>query len=592
MERPTHFTRFSRLGGWLCFLFLLLTACSTSHRAPRTVTAAEEEPSLSYEEERRFQTLFLEANRANQQNDYATAYELYQQCLEINPRSAAVLYELAQYNLYLNRTEEAEAQLNRAIALAPDNIWYKKMTAAYYRQSGNIDRAIALNEDIAEQFPKQSDALMNLIDLYNRQRNYEQVIHTLDRLEVKEGKSEQLSMEKYRMYLQVDNKKKAFEEIENLAKEYPNDLRYRVILGDAYMDNDDLPQAHSCFRSVLQEEPDNVAAQLSLATYYERMGQDSLYRNQLDTVLLNRKLDTEMRLNMMRRLIVSSEQSQQDSTKLLTFFRYMMNEEEENADISMLCAQYMISKKMPVEEVKPVLNHILDIEPDNTAARIQLLGYAIDSLDYQEAVNICIPAIEYNPDVLEFYYYLGLSYYQLEQKSEALQTFQKGLEQVTEESDKKLVSQFYEISGDLYHQTGRNEEAYAAYDSALVYDANNIGALNNYAYYLSEENRELDKAEEMSYRTVKAEPHNDTYLDTYAWILFMKGRYTEARLYMDEAMKNGGEESAVLLEHCGDIYYHCGEVDQALAYWQRAAAMEHESKTLEKKIKLKKYIAE
>ena len=78
------------------------------------------------------------------------------------------------------------------------------------------------------------------------------------------------------------------------------------------------------------------------------------------------------------------------------------------------------------------------------------------------------------------------------------------MNQVTDKSNKDIVSDFYAIMGDLYHIKKMNVEAYAAYDSALVYKENNIGALNNYAYYLSVERKNLDKAEEMSYRTVKA----------------------------------------------------------------------------------------
>lgn len=139
------------------------------------------------------------------------------------------------------------------------------------------------------------------------------------------------------------------------------------------------------------------------------------------------------------------------------------------------------------------------------------------------------------------------------------------------------------------------KEAYAAYDSALVYNPAHIGALNNYAYYLSVERRDLDKAEEMSYKTVKAEPGNATYLDTYAWILFEKGKYTEARIYIDDAIKNTKpeEESGVVYEHCGDIYYMTGDVDKALEYWKKADAFgDSESKTLKQKIEKKKYIAE
>ena len=116
--------------------------------------------------------------------------------------------------------------------------------------------------------------------------------------------------------------------------------------------------------------------------------------------------------------------------------------------------------------------------------------------------------------------------------------------------------------------------------------------MNNYAYYLSVERRDLDKAEEMSYKTVKADPGNATYLDTYAWILFEKGNYAEARIYIDDAMKSDGEKSDVIVEHCGDIYYMTGDVDGGLKYWQEALDMGSEWKTLKEKIKKKKYIAE
>ena len=173
-----------------------------------------------------------------------------------------------------------------------------------------------------------------------------------------------------------------------------------------------------------------------------------------------------------------------------------------------------------------------------------------------------------------------------------MEVLKKGVGQVTPNSDKKLVSDFYTFIGDLHHSMEEQEACYEAYDSALVYNPDNIGVLNNYAYFLSLEGTNLDKAEEMSYRSVKAEPKNDTYLDTYAWILFKKGRYAEARIYIDEAMKNGGNMSATIVEHCGDIYYMQGEEEKGIDFWIQAFGMEHDSKTLEKKIKMKKYIEE
>ena len=217
-------------------------------------------------------------------------------------------------------------------------------------------------------------------------------------------------------------------------------------------------------------------------------------------------------------------------------------------------------------------------------------------------IAICTSALEYTPEVLQFYYYLGMAYHEKREADEALNVFRKGVAQINDKTDKALASDLYAILGDMYHEKRMDQLAYAAYDSALVYKADNIGALNNYAYYLSLERKNLDKAEEMSYKTVQAEPANSTYLDTYAWILFEKGKYAEAKIYIEQAMQNGGDKNSVEVEHCGDIYWMNGEKEKALEYWKKAKELaeqkpiegesardKSEMDVLKKKITYKKY---
>ncbi len=577
----------------ISYIFVVLgiglstTSCGT-HKAAQVQPVSQ----LTEADYRRHDYYFLEATRQREAGNHADALALYEHCLSINPQSAAVMYELAQYYAFLQQPERSRILLEKAVELQPDNFWYRQTLGAYYRSIKEMDKAIAVYEEMSTQFPARGELLMMLMDLYSQQKDYPNLIKTLDRLEVKEGKSEQLSMEKYRIYLQMGDKENAFREMENLSKEYPNDVRYRVMLGDSYLDNERPDEAYAIFQAALAEDPENAQAQLSMASYYERMGMDSLFYLQQEAVLMNSKLGSSVKAEVMRRIILQNEQTGKDSTRVLQLFDRMLSVPQEDATIATLCYSYMQHKQMDDSVGVPVLEKILEVEPDNIAARYSLLMVAVRKNDYAEAVRICEPAIQYNPEELAFYYYLGISYFQVERNLDALAVLQKGVTQVTPESDKKLVSDFYTFIGDLHHSMEKQEACYEAYDSALVYNPDNIGVLNNYAYFLSLERRNLDKAEEMSFRTVKAEPKNDTYLDTYAWILFEKERYTEARIYIDEAMKNGGGESATIVEHSGDIYYMLGEVDKALEFWKQAAGMEHESATLERKIKLKKYIKE
>lgn len=577
---------------WLLVAVWTLVSCGTVKSTREKPAVALAQSSLTPEQQRKYDYFFLEAMRLKEKKDYASAFGLLQHCLDIHPNAASALYEVSQYYMFLRQVPQGQEALEKAVANAPDNYWYSQGLASLYQQQNELDKAVTLLEQMVVRFPAKQDPLFNLLDLYGRQEKYDEVISTLNRLEKRMGKNEQLSMEKFRIYLQMKDDKKAFQEIESLVQEYPMDMRYQVILGDVYLQNGKKQEAYDVYQKVLAAEPDNPMAIFSMASYYKQTGQEELYQQQLDTLLLNKKVTPDTKVGVMRQMIVENEQADKDSTQIIALFDRIMKQEQDDPQIPMLYAQYLLSKNMESESV-PVLEQVVDLDPTNKAARMMLIGAAVKKEDYKQIIKVCEPGIEATPDALDFYYYLAVAYNQAEKPDSVISICKRALEHTTADSKKEIVSDFYSILGDMYHTQKQMKEAYAAYDSALVYNPSNIGALNNYAYYLSVERRDLDKAEEMSYKTVKAEPNNATYLDTYAWILFEKGNYAEARIYIDNAMKSeGGDKSDVIVEHCGDIYYMTGDVDGALTYWKKALEMGSESKTLKQKIEKKKYIAE
>ena len=570
---------------WLLVAVWTLVSCGTVKSTREKPAVALAQSSLTPEQQRKYDYFFLEAMRLKEKKDYASAFGLLQHCLDIHPNAASALYEVSQYYMFLRQVPQGQEALEKAVANAPDNYWYSQGLASLYQQQNELDKAVTLLEQMVVRFPAKQDPLFNLLDLYGRQEKYDEVISTLNRLEKRMGKNEQLSMEKFRIYLQM-------KEIESLVQEYPMDMRYQVILGDVYLQNGKKQEAYDVYQKVLAAEPDNPMAIFSMASYYKQTGQEELYQQQLDTLLLNKKVTPDTKVGVMRQMIVENEQADKDSTQIIALFDRIMKQEQDDPQIPMLYAQYLLSKNMEAESV-PVLEQVVDLDPTNNAARMMLIGAAVKKEDYKQIIKVCEPGIEATPDALEFYYYLAIAYNQAEKPDSVISICKRALEHKTADGKKEIVSEFYSILGDMYHTQKQMKEAYAAYDSALVYNPSNIGALNNYAYYLSVERRDLDKAEEMSYKTVKAEPNNATYLDTYAWILFEKGNYAEARIYIDNAMKSeGGDKSDVIVEHCGDIYYMTGDVDGALTYWKKALEMGSESKTLKQKIEKKKYIAE
>ena len=533
--------------------------------------------------DRKYDYYFHEATRLRIQKKYDASYDMLQHCLAIRPHSPSALYELAQYYIVLKQNERGTATMAEAVKYAPDNYWYAQGLANLYVQQNKLDEAAELLEEMAKRFPSKIDVTYSLLQVYSRQANFDKSIELLDKLEVRFGKNEQSSMQKFAIYDQQGEDNKAMAELKSLADEFPTDYRYQVILGDAYLQKEKYQQAYDIYQQILKAEPDNAMAMYSLAAYYEQTGQTEKYDQQLNSVLLNRKVDSDTKADVMRRLIIRNESSHKDSTIVINLFDRIMEQEPDEAQLPLLYAQYLYSKDMKDKAV-PVLNQVLQIEPTNTVARMTLLGEAVNKQDYDWVIDLCQTGTEANPDMLEFYYYLAVGYNQTQRTDSVVSVCQRALQHVTEDSESNVVSDFYAILGDAYHTKKMMPETYEAYEKALEYNSNNIMALNNYAYYLSLERRDLDRAEEMSYKTVKAEPNNATYLDTYAWILFEKANYEQAKIYIDQALQNDDSLSAEVLEHCGDIYFHTGDTTKAVEFWQKAKDNGSKSNSIDQKL--------
>ena len=533
---------------------------------------------------------FLEAQVQRQKGNSDAAFDLLQHCVELNPEASEAYYFLSQYYKVLKDNDKALEMVQRAATLAPDNTVYAETLMQTYISLRKYQEAIAMTEQLYDKHKDREDLLELLFQLYQHEQDWEHAIDILNRLETINGKSERLSYAKSEIYSRKGDKTAAIAEMKGLADRYPNDMNYLGMYGDMLMMNNETEKALDIYHRILRDEPDNTRAQVSMLSYYREAGDSLAAATTLERLLLNPTVQTEQKMVLMRQEVMRNEELGGDSTKVLALFRKMLAQQQEDGDIGSLCAAYMSLKQMPHDSIAPVLEQILTVEPDNASARLQLVSYAWNNEDNDRVIALCQEARQYNPEEMAFYYYQGMAYYKKDDKDQALSAFQNGIGVINDDSSPDIVSDFYAVMGDLLHQKGLTREAFEAYDSCLQWKDDNIMCLNNYAYYLSELGEQLDKAEQMSYRTVKAEPKNSTYLDTYAWILFMQKRYAEAKIYIDQALQNANDTSAVITEHAGDIYIMNKDIERALELWRQAQQEDAGNKILARKIKLKKYI--
>ena len=543
------------------------------------------------DDSQRYDRLFLEAIIEREKGNDAAAFEMLRHCLDIKPEASEAYYYLAHYYLRMKDNDKALAAFKKASLLEPDNVNYLETLAQMYLQSQDLESATETFERLSKAEPDREDVLGMLVQLYSNDKNqYPKAIATLDRMEQLDGMNERISYAKAEFYQKMGNGKAAIAEMKKLADQYPNDLNYRNAYADMLLVNNNEKKAIDIYRGILKEEPANSKVLFSMRTYFLGQGNTVAADSMTVNILTRSNANTDEKIYLLRQEVMDNENDGGDSTKVIQLFERTINAKGSDPSIGLLYASYMELKKMPKADINRVLEDVLEKAPDNAAARLQLIADAWERKDYDRVVTLCSAARQYNPDEMAFYYYQGVALSQQDKTDEALDTFKNGISGINEQSSPDIVSDFYAIMGDLLHEKGDKQQAFAAYDSCLQWKPDNLGCLNNYAYYISESGGNLSKAEEMSYKTIKAEPKNATFLDTYAWILFRQERYAEAKIYIDQTLQCDSDSSALIVEHAGDIYAKCGDIDKAVELWTEALKKSPDNQLLARKARQRKYI--
>ncbi len=571
------------MGKFCTYVVLLFVLLSLATRAGATHLAD------SVSQERAVDYYYLQALSYVEQEKYDVAFDMLEHCRALSPESSSVMFELVDMYQYLGKKSEALEMLKNIVRKDKKNMLFWQSLVQYFDNESDKETALKVCEEMARAFPDKSDIYLALAARYAELAMYSQAVEALEKYEKIEGRSEYVSLQKYRIYVILQQKDSALAELRALSAEYPDDIRFLIMEGDTYLMFNENEKALSLYNEVLEKSPDNVQVQLSMIDYYSGIKNDTMFVSTVEKLLKNDKLDSEIRESVLLDYIVYKERAG-SSDYLINLFDELMELPFGVVQSGTLYVRYLLHIDKGEEAVAPVLDKILSVEPDNMSARLQQLLYAVERNNYEEIIARCDTAIMYFPDLLELYRYKGLASYLTGRKEEALKVYREGLEKYSQETESGVVSDVYALLGDTYHELGYIEESMKAYDSALEYDGSNISVLNNYAYYLALEERDLERALGMSYRTLQQEPDEAIYIDTYAWLLFLLGRYDEAKEYADKLLSIEGEKSAVEFHHCGDIYAKYGDIERAVECWVKARELGDDSKSLKRKIKKRKYI--
>ncbi len=533
---------------------------------------------------KKFDYYFYEALRLKEEEKFGEALDALRFCFSIDSTNAAVLSETGMLYASIGLTDEAMKCFENAVAFDSGNWWYNVQLINLYAETKNQNKAIKTLENLRKVYPNKEEVYNILISMYKQTKQFKNAIDALDKIEMLSGVDETISFEKFRMYLELKQLKKGIQEIDKLINKYPGESRYRVLRGDIYLQQNLPEKAYAIYQEILTEKPVNPYVYVSLSEYYNSKSQPEKALESIMEALKDEQFGVNEKVLVLGQyaqnlLRDSTRFSETESLFKLLVDRYPMEEQVHNY------YSVFLQFRNRILEAISELETMLNINPKNAQTWLQLIQLNFGTKNFSNILDITKNAIENLPEVPQFYYFRAISQYQLGNYAEAIRTSKSGMA-IIKPDQNEVKDQFFAQIADSWFKLGEKDSAFMTYDEALKVNPQNIYVMNNYAYYLSLEKKDLKKAERMSGITVEKEPKNSTYLDTYAWIFYMQGNYDLAKFYIERAMDNLAPEHdpGVIMEHYGDILWMLNEDKKALEMWQKSYDTGNKTDEIKKKI--------
>lgn len=573
--------------------FLLFFAAIIPTIATMPIAAREVEACPSEQQQRKAEYVFMEALRKKALGEYDAQHELLRYAYSIDSTNTVVGYHLGYSMLLLENNskgniESGLALMKKHFDAKPDDYYESFLYGNLSGKIGNHSEALRVWQSLAEIYPKKLEVKYQLADAYANNREFDKAIALYDSIEVNEGMSIPITIRKANYRLATNDTVGAIQEAHKLVESAPKNVDFNLLLGNLYLQFGKSDSAIAYFDKALELDPNNGYSYLYKADYYKQQGDSVNYDLQIYNALINKNILVEQKINVLTDYIRQElREAMEPSERINNLFDVLIEQHPHETTIHDLYSQYLATVKDYAGAAEQ-LSYVLDLEPANADNWKRLMFIYLMGENYESALKAADKALEYDEDN-NLYQYIAPAYYQIKQYDKAISTYELALEK-TDSADYELRSTLTTGIGDIYFATGDTLKAFKKYEEAIELNPGNIMAMNNYAYFLAESGENLDKAESLSAKTVKYEPENPTFLDTYAWIFFKKGEYGLALTYMKAAIDySNGEESAELFEHYGDILFMNGKHDDAVPYWEKAYKLKPNSEILQRKVKHKTY---
>tara|TARA_Y100001968_G_C19399782_1_gene740369 strand:- start:142 stop:1866 length:1725 start_codon:yes stop_codon:yes gene_type:complete len=519
-------------------------------------------------EDYQYKSYFYSAVKHKSLQNFDKAIINFERCIKINNTESAPYYQISKIYFYLEDYYTSIEFIKEAIRLDPVNKWYLEFYTEILLATYDFSEAIKVFKKLINIDNKNEEYYISLAVSYTMNNNLKAAVSVYDNLEEIKGVTIIISKAKYQLYIEQKNFKLAAKELENLLKEFPNNIEAYELLSDCYLLSNNYDKALETLKNLSKIEAYQGNVNFRLSDLYLKQGDKENHINQLMLGFSSKELSIELKIRKMLFLIESHLNKDQYNFEMLLMCCQQIIETNPESDAAHYIYADLLKSNKDFSNSEIHYKKSLEINPNHQTIWINLLILNLDTKDYQDLITQSKLALDLFPTNSTIYYLQSLAYYNLKEYPESIESINMGINFTG--NNISLLSEMYGLLGNIYNATSQYLESDQAYEKSLEYLPTNVISLNNYAYYLSLRGENLKKAEIMSRKTIDLFPEEGNYYDTYAWVLYKMKNYLEAKKYILISIEKGQAKNPVVIQHLSDILFELGEIEEAEKYKKQA----------------------
>ena len=570
-------TGFSSSRNFILLALGVLIFCAANPEA-----TAQQRSSVEDKELVNARSAYIDGLAAFENENYRQSIELLRAAYVKLPEHPGVNFALSDAYYATGDLANAEYYGKQAIKLDPKNLWYRLKLADIYREGGKNESAMQELKKARQYHPNNSELLYELAQAYSNDGQPLKANQVYNRLLYLKGEDIGLRLQRLGNFNSVNMQDSAVAELEKIRDLSPGNISTLQVLASEYIEMDKLDEAREVLKSAIRINDRNTQILLMLSDIYVKQAQWDSLEALLTKTVTDPAAATQHKISVTRNLYTKFK-NDRDNENLRSItgrvLEKLMENEAESGGAQKLAAEFFVSTNQPEPALK-ALEKTNRLTPADDTAWKQRLQLLLSEGKVEQAVEVGRKAAEAIPQDPVVLYFLGSAHYSNGNHKEAMESLSEATELPAR---RPLKSSIWATLGDASAAAGDWSNAFLSYEQSLELDPDNPVVLNNYAYYLSTRDRNLDKAERMARKALSLEPNNPSYLDTMGWIHYKKGEYEKAEKHIRKSLDTG-RASAEVMEHLGDVLDKLNRTEEAQMWWKKALEKDSTRTHLKKKI--------